>query len=173
MSIKGFVRGVDQRLTELERRPLATGDAGSWGQISATMAGFVMDAMTDDPYWGRGTENGELAWLFGTPTLVNDKDWDISGVELSGSGYARQPIKFIPANFDPPTGHSPVVAPYNKKIVFGAAAADWVPITHFAVMSEWNDEAALVTELTPALMCAAGQHIEINAGDFVLKVHSI
>ena len=175
MSIKGFVRGVDQRLTELERRPLATGDLGGWGQISARRAGFLIDQLVNNggSFSNRyGMDPGELAWLTALPPADADHHWDISGVELSGAGYARQPLVFLSSNFDPSEGHAPVLRKSNFAIVYAVATSPWPPITHFAVMSNFG-YVLMVTELAAPLSVGTGQHVEVPVGAFQVKVNSI
>ena len=175
MSIKGFVRGVDQRLTELERRPVRAGAVGNTS-ISATMATAICNTNIQDTYWGgqiwRKTKT-DLFLLSAAPPLYADTiaGWDMWSVELSGDGYVRQPLDMTATGMSSAYGRAPVQAHSLVDVVFpvNTGTTNWVPITHIAIEDFYN---MLWSKLAVPAVVPPGKRLTIPAGSFVLRVAS-
>lgn len=106
MNISKWLRSVDGRLTELERRPISASGKAAVRSLARAAARFIPTPGEPSPQFAKWyTSGGDLlayqqpspyaimlALLTAEPPHAAG-EWDISGMEVSGPGYARQRSK--------------------------------------------------------------------------------
>ena len=177
MSIKGFVRGVDQRLTELERRPLRVVDHMPWlwggGTVSKTMAQYF----TYSFFHQHSSLKPNMLRLFsGKPKVTNARPqygWDFGSTMMSGAGYADVLMPQVEGvDWSSPTGHDPVTIHNLTSYVFtNTGAVDWPPITHMGIYMKYEHRSLLFE--VPEVVLPAGKTLTFPPGSLSFNVSSI
>lgn len=85
-----------------------------------------------------------------------------AGVEVTGTGYARESTTFGAAA----TAGEVITSQNSAEIDFGTTGAAWGTVTHFAVYSAISGGTLLATGLlSTAREIASGDMVKFNAGD--------
>lgn len=124
----------------------------------AQMSDFLENKLIDHVF--RNTTYAQAGTLYVALYSTDPTDAD-TGTELSGSGYARQTVSFVA-----PSGGT---TSNDADIVFPAATADWVTVTHVGIRdASTGGNLIMHKALDSAVDVLNTNNFRIPAGQFIL-----
>lgn len=133
--------------------------------VTNEFADLVLECVFGDGHDSRFPDTWELA--------LYDNDPSTTGVELSGSGYARLDVPNDDANWTAPAGS---VVQNILDLRFDPATADWLPVQYFGLCSPDLDDRLQISGRINGLFAPnteSGSFFLIHPGVIAVRVRDI